>query len=703
MTGLNMLLGTAPVVNGVATLSTTALPPGVDTVTAVYFGDINFAESNSNAITITVTAATKTTLTAAPTALILGQTLTLTATVTATGGTPTGTVTFFNGTAALGTGTLDASGVATFQTNALPVGVFTLTASYAATVGYAASTSPPVTVSVASPTTTTLNAVPTTLTEGQTLTLTATVTASSGGTPAGTVTFLNGTASLGTAALNAKGVATLNLTPAAGNYSVIASYAGTLTDAPSSSSPPIAVTVNKAAKSTTLEASPATLFFGQTLTLTATVTAASGATPAGTVTVLNNGASLGTASLNANGVAALTLTPAIGNYSIIASYGGSSTDAPSVSAPPAAVKVTIIPTTIGIGASALSLIVTQPLMLTATVQASSGPAPTGTVTFNNTNPLTGAVQPLGSALLNTSGTATLTLTPAVGSYNISATYGGSATDAPSTSSQIDVVVNPASTTTLLTASPNPANLGQMVTLSATVTSAIGAPTGTFNFYDGATLLGSEPVASGAATFSTSGLSIGHHSLTAVYSGATNFFTSTSAAVDEIITAPNFSISISPSSQSVYTGESAIYTVTFTQAAGLNLEAALSCSQLPANTTCTFSQGAMSENGTSTLTVHTTAPKADSSASVVRAGAGAALACLFLFFVPRRRRKAPLLFLIVAALAVSAAALGGCSGPQTLTGGTPVGPQTVTVSATMTDQSQQFTQNATLTLNVKSLF
>jgi Bacterial Ig-like domain (group 3)/FG-GAP-like repeat len=695
-------VGTALVENGVATLDTTQLPPGVDVVTGAYPGDDNFTASTSNSVTITVTASTKTILTAVPTALLLGQTLTLTATVTATGSTPTGTVTFYNGIAWLGTATLNSNGIASFQTNALPVGVFALTASYAATVGFTASTSPPVSVSVASPTATALNAVPTTLTLGQTLTLTATVTASSGGTPAGTVTFLNGTAALGTATLNANGLATLTLTPTVGDYSITASYVGTLTDAPSASSPPIAVTVNRIATSTALQASPTTLYLGQTLTLTATVTAASSATPSGTVTFLDNGATLGATSLNANGVAAFTLTPAIGNYSITASYGGSPTDAPSVSSPPAAVTVTTIPTTTVLSANPLSLTVTQPLTLTAVVSA-SGPIPAGTVTFNNNNPVTGMVQALGQTRLNTSGSATLRLAPAVGSYVISATYSGSATDSPSTSPLVDVAVNPATTTTLLTASPNPANFGQTVTLSAVVTSAFGTPSGTFNFYDGATLLGSQPVANGAATFSTNGLSIGNHILTAVYSGATDFSASTSNVVDENITTPNFSISISPSSQSVYTGESAIYTVTFTQASGLNLQAALSCSRLPANTTCSFSQGAMSESGTSTLTVSTTAPKADSTAGVVRTGAGAALACLFLFFVPRRRRKVPLLFLMVAALIVSATTLGGCSGPLTLTGGTPVGAQTVTVSATATDQSQQFTQNASVTLNVKSLF
>jgi uncharacterized protein YjdB len=230
-------VGTAPLnSSGVAALNATDLPPGVDSVTAQYAGDMNFAASNSNAVTITVTGVTTTTLAAAPTALILGQTLTLTATVAATGATPAGTVTFFNGAAPLGTATLDTNGIAAFQTNALPVGVFTLTASYAATAGFAASTSAPVSVSIASPTSTTLNAVPTSLTLGQTLTLIATVTASSGSSPTGTVNFLNGMASLGTATLNANGVATLNLTPGVGDYSITAGYAGTLTDAPSASS-----------------------------------------------------------------------------------------------------------------------------------------------------------------------------------------------------------------------------------------------------------------------------------------------------------------------------------------------------------------------------------------------------------------------------------------------------------------------------------
>jgi hypothetical protein len=162
---------------------------------------------------------------------------------------------------------------------------------------------------VAAPTTTTLIAVPTTLTVGQTLTLTATVTASVGPVPTGTVTFLNGATSLGTATLNAGGVATLTLMPPVGIYSITASYGGVPLDAPSVSSPPISVTVKAIVTTTGLTAGPTTLNYGQTLTLTATVAAASGATPAGTVTFLNGATSLGTATLNSGGMATLVLTP----------------------------------------------------------------------------------------------------------------------------------------------------------------------------------------------------------------------------------------------------------------------------------------------------------------------------------------------------------------------------------------------------------
>lgn len=326
-------------------------------------------------------AATATTLSAAPLNVPAGQTLTLTATVTATAGTPTGTVTFLNGTASLGTGTLNSSGVATLVLTP-PVGVYSITASYAGSSTDAASvSSPPIKVTVTlAPTTTTLIAVPTTLNYGQTLTLTATVTASNGVAPTGAVTFLNGAATLGTGTLNASGVATLVLTPAVDTYSITASYGGSSTDAASVSSPPITVTVNPAVTTTTLIATPTTLYAGRTLTLTATVTAGSGSTPTGTVTFLNGAASLGTGTLNAAGVAALVLTPPLGIYSITAAYGGTTDDAPSVSSPPITVNVDYPATATVLTASPDPSPVENNVTFTATVSSSAG-TPTGTVSF----------------------------------------------------------------------------------------------------------------------------------------------------------------------------------------------------------------------------------------------------------------------------------------------------------------------------------
>lgn len=91
------------------------------------------------------------------------------------------------------------------------------------------------------------------------------------------------------------------------------------------------------------------------------------------------------------------------------------------------------------------------------------------------------------------------------------------------------------TTTTLGAAPNPTTAGQTVTLTATVSGS--SPTGTVQFKDGATNLGSAVTLSGGiATLATSTLSVGTHSITALYSGDTNNAGSTSSAVNEVINA-----------------------------------------------------------------------------------------------------------------------------------------------------------------------
>ena len=462
-----------------------------------------------------------------------------------------------------------------------------------------------------------------------------------------------------------------------------------------------AVTFPTIATATTLTASATSLKAGQTLTLKATVTAASGPTPTGTVTFNNGAVSLGTASLDGSGAATLTLTPAVGSYSITASYGGSATDKPSASSPAIVVTVVASATTTSLTASPNALTFGQTLKLSATVASPTGATPTGMVEFRN-----GPVS-LGTASLN-GGVAILSLTPSVGNYSITASYGGSTTDLPSVSAPVAVVVTAAPTTTTLTASPNPTPFGSTVTFTAKVSSSAATPAGGVSFYDGAGLLATVTLTSGAASYSTSSLAVGSHNMTAVFGAVNGFDGSTSNVVVEVISPADFSISASPRARTVYTGEAASYTVAIAPGAGFNLPVDLSCSQLPANTTCTFSPATISAGSkTSTLTIHTTAPGKPAMASAWPKKIGLPLLAGFLLlFIPRRIRSVGKglsgLLLLVASL-VFGVAFTACGGPGTLTGGTPVGSQTVTITGSATNGAQTLTHATSVTLNVKSLF
>src|SRR5207245_1274270 len=118
--------------NGNATYTTSTLTIGNHTITATYGGDANFNLSASSSVTQTVhTALTTTTLVSSLNPSIVSQSVHFTATVTsATPGTPTGTVTFMDGPATLGNGTLNAGAQATFTTATLAGGSHTIVAVY---------------------------------------------------------------------------------------------------------------------------------------------------------------------------------------------------------------------------------------------------------------------------------------------------------------------------------------------------------------------------------------------------------------------------------------------------------------------------------------------------------------------------------------------------------------------------------------------
>ena len=219
-------LGIGALISGTANYSTTALVLNGHSITAVYGGDSNFSTSTSSVLTQTVNQSSSTTAissNANPSAF--GQSVTFTATVTSTGGIPTGTVTFKDGATTLGTGTL-ISGIANYSTTALALSSHSITAVYGGDGNFSTSTSSVLTQAVnQSSSATAISSGTNPSTFGQSVTFTATVT-SSGGTPTGTITFKDGTTTLGTGTLTG-GVATYATSALLlNNHNITAVYAG---------------------------------------------------------------------------------------------------------------------------------------------------------------------------------------------------------------------------------------------------------------------------------------------------------------------------------------------------------------------------------------------------------------------------------------------------------------------------------------------
>jgi hypothetical protein len=354
----------------------------------------------------------------------------------------------------------------------------------------------------------------------------------------------------------------------------------------------------------------------------------------------------------------------------------------------------VISTTTAVGSSSNPSSLGQSITFTSTVTPQTGSAlPTGTVTFSDGS------QQLGEVTLS-AGAATLSTSAlAVGSHSITVSYSGDSNFGASVSGTFTQVVADASTTTTLTATPNPANVGQSVVFTATVAPATsGVPTGTVSFFDGSTQLGASNLSGGVASFSTTSLAAASHNVTAVYSGDGNYNASSSTAMSEVVSAAGFNLSstaLSPTTISA--GGSAQWTITINPSGGLNPSTvSLSCAVTPVVTqavNCSVDPVSVSGGvGTSTLhvtttTSHTNVLRADD----VRSRPGRMFllallipgACLGGFGIGNANRR-KFLGLGIALLIISGCTLqtacGGSSTPATTTvAGTPQGSYTVTVT------------------------
>ena len=163
----------------------------------------------------------------------------------------------------------------------------------------------------------------------------------------------------------------------------------------------------------------------------------------------------------------------------------------------------------------------ETVRFTATVSTTSGGIPSGTIQFKDGTTTIGTVE-LSNGQANFSNSAL-----SVGPHSITAVYSGDSSFEGSTSPVLSQTVNKNGVTTLLTSSVNPAAFGQSLTLALTVTAGSGIPDGVVTFKDGSTALGTVTLVSGRAEFSTAALTVGAHSITAVYGGSPDFMGATS--------------------------------------------------------------------------------------------------------------------------------------------------------------------------------
>jgi hypothetical protein len=231
------VLGTAAVNAGLATFTTTALPVGTDSITAVYGGDASNSGSSSAVLSEVVNPAqTLVMLSSSSNPALPGQPVTFTANVMGAGGvTPTGTITFYDGTAVLAVVSLDGTGMAALTVSDLAVGAHSITAVYSGDATYAASSSSAlqeVIDGLASSTSLTSSQNP--APAGTPVTFTATVSSLMEGTPTGQVQFwvldpatLLPVTLLGAGTLNSSGQANLTVSSlTSGSYLIEALYLG---------------------------------------------------------------------------------------------------------------------------------------------------------------------------------------------------------------------------------------------------------------------------------------------------------------------------------------------------------------------------------------------------------------------------------------------------------------------------------------------
>jgi len=352
-------------------------------------------------------------------------------------------------------------------------------------------------------------------------------------------------------------------------------------------------------------------------------------------------------------------------------------------------------------------------MATVTSKSGTGPTPTGTVTF--------IVDGAGGKpqTLNASGSVSIVLTLSGGIHAVAAQYSGDSHYAPLASSPITVTIEQdASSTALaiaacvsdpLSSAPNNAtNTCDSVTMTATVVPSVaGQPTGEVTFSSGGKSLGTATVTGTTngssavqyqAVFTTNALPVGVYNVRAVYSGDSDYSTSTSAATELTISLPTFDLSASTTTltASSKSPDSNAANITVTSYSNFQGTVDFSCSGLPTNAYCKFLPAVISlipaTSGPQNVPALTTSLQVqiDQPPVVTPTGifwwSGLVLGLGLLLSARNRnaRRRLWMLGMAGCVLLVSAVGISGCGSGASFT--TPSGSSTVTVTAVATPAS-----------------
>jgi hypothetical protein len=561
-------------------------------ITATYSGDANFQAGTPGNLTETVNAGPTTTTLAASGSAPVNQPVTFTATVkpndtgtaipqgtvtfVAAGATPTGTCTAgvtlsggiapactfifasagtFNVTA---TFTPSDSNFSTSASSALPVGI----GAGAVTINLSSGTNP--------------SAV------NQAVTFTASFGTITGTKPNGTMTFtdtLTSTTLCAQPVVNGAVTTCSSSFATAGAHTVEATFASSDANFGNGTSNVVTQTVNQTGISTTVVSGTPTASVNQVVTFTSTVAPSTGGTthPTGNITFTATSLAAGSQPIvlctNPVSTTGSTTTaictvplPAAGTFNVTAAYAGDKNFAQNTSAPISqVVNLTNVSTTLVSGAA--SPFVNQAITFTATLApAITGPSnPTGTVLFTATNTTAGGTPvPLctsnaGTTAAVTTATCTAPLSAAA-SYTVTAAYNGDGNFNTSTSTPLPQAVVKAATTVSLSP-PSAAAVNLPATYSVTImpaTAGATVPSGTVTFTDtvAGTLLCSPQILAGTsagnatASCAVTFLTAATHTITATYSGDTNFTAGAPAAASITIGRSATTLAITPTRLSI---------------------------------------------------------------------------------------------------------------------------------------------------------